>query len=182
VGQVATRIAELLGETEPVQVERIPLPPAYRFGVAFGRIRMAGGDAEPRLGEPLRDTEDPWRIVRPFDGDVRMIAREAGLPEDGVVVRAVEVMRTLSAPDQWSAEAERRVRGVLDSAGLKMSFVRPRTQLVRRALFSTSTFGFCAEQAEKLSYTAPPRASCGMITSSLNFRPVVITALPNAVR
>jgi hypothetical protein len=83
----------------------------------------------------LPDTEDPWRIVRPFDDSLRMIAREAGLPEDGALVRAVEVMRSWSEPNQWSAEAERRLRGVLDSAGLRLSFVRPRTQLARCALF-----------------------------------------------
>ncbi len=83
----------------------------------------------------MPDTEDPWRIVRPFDDSLRMIAREAGLPEDGVLVRAVEVMRSWSEPNQWSAEAERRLRGVLDSAGLRLSFVRPRSQLARCALF-----------------------------------------------
>jgi len=47
---------------------------------------------------------------------------------------------------------------------------------------STSAFGFCAERAEKLGYTVLLRASWGMMTSSLSFSPVVITALPNRVR
>jgi hypothetical protein len=47
---------------------------------------------------------------------------------------------------------------------------------------STSTFEFCAERAEKLSYTALLRASWGMMTSSLSLSPVVITVLPNRVR
>ena len=48
--------------------------------------------------------------------------------------------------------------------------------------FSTYTFEFCARRSEKLYYATLPRASCGMMTSSLSFRPAVMTALPNCVR
>ena len=54
--------------------------------------------------------------------------------------------------------------------------------LILEGSVSTSTFRFCAKRAEKLSYTALERASCGMMTSSLSFSPVVMTALPNRVR
>jgi hypothetical protein len=46
VRQAATRSEAMLGETDTVQAERVASPPAYRFGVSFGRVHMAGGDAE----------------------------------------------------------------------------------------------------------------------------------------
>jgi hypothetical protein len=85
--------------------------------------------------KPAPDTRDPVEIVRPFDIELSSVAQEAGFRHVNVCYRAVQIMHQLAPYESWSAKGETKLREYLESAGLKLPFRRPRTQLARRAMF-----------------------------------------------
>ncbi len=90
---------------------------------------------EPRFELPLPDTSNPGKLLSPFTLQLGLIADLARLPKVNVYHRAVQIMRELDRQESWTAAAEGRLRAILDSAGLRFGFRRPRAVLARRAVF-----------------------------------------------
>ncbi len=111
------------------------LPAIYLLSLPPGDARRLDHHTAISAGEPLPDSEDPAEIVRPFDLQLGVIAAEAQLPKINVCNRAVQIMRQLAPPDSWSAHSEETLRETLDSAGLRLPFLRPRAVLAHRAMF-----------------------------------------------
>ena len=137
IREAAARLAGLI-EHQPPDLARISrrLPASYDLTVPVLRISIPGTDGDPEPGKPLPDTNDPFLLVRPFGNQLGVIARAARIPQDKVMRRVVQIMDGLRPFQEWSATGEERLRRILDSAGLRLSFVRPRTALVRRAMFT----------------------------------------------
>lgn len=83
-------------------------------------------------GQPLPDTDPPEQILYTVMHLIRFAAAESGEAERDLIQRAVLLMQRL-LPESWSASAERQLRLRLDGAGLKMTFVRPRSRVVNMA-------------------------------------------------
>jgi len=113
----------------------IPLPTIYELSLPPSSAASLASRVEVSAGEPLPDSDDPVEIVRPFDFHIESVAEQTGLPKVNVCHRAVQIMRELAPEESWSAEGEKLLRVTLDSAGLRLRFLRPRAMLARRASF-----------------------------------------------
>jgi hypothetical protein len=113
----------------------MPLPAIYRLSFpqrSTGRlINLEAISAE----EPLPDSDDPVDIIRPFDLQIDLVAKKARLPKVNLYHRTVQIMEQLVPLSFWSEDGERQLRAMLDSAGLRLTFYRPRAVLARRAMF-----------------------------------------------
>ncbi|MFA0834927.1 MAG: ATP-binding protein [Methanobacterium formicicum] len=85
-------------------------------------------------GEPLADSNDPIELVSPLNMHIDALATISRFRGINLCHRVVEIMNELAPYDSWSADGERKVRGILDSSGLRFSFNRPRSVIARRAL------------------------------------------------
>jgi hypothetical protein len=132
----AARLVGIVDRRQPI-IRRVPreLPAIYELDVPVLRISVPGRDSIPEPGEALPDSNDPRLVVRPFNEELSIIASAAHLAEGNVLARVVQIMYELRPFSEWSAAGEGRVRRILESADLKLAFVRPRTALVRRAMF-----------------------------------------------
>ena len=74
-------------------------------------------------------------IIRPFDLQIDLVAKKARLPKVHMYHRTVQIMGRLAPFSSWSEDGERQLRAILDSAGLRPTFYRPRAALARRAMF-----------------------------------------------
>jgi hypothetical protein len=83
----------------------------------------------------LRDTDDPFAMVGPWQQDVNLVAKTAGISFGLVLSRVVRLMRELEPEDHWNAAAETLLRNKLSNSGLEFVFRSPRPSLARRALF-----------------------------------------------
>jgi hypothetical protein len=77
----------------------------------------------------------PLNIIRPFDLQIDLVAKKARLPKVHMYHRTVQIMGRLAPFSSWSEDGERQLRVILDSAGLRPTFYRPRAALARRAMF-----------------------------------------------
>lgn len=132
---IAQTIRKRMGTWTPQPMANAPLPTAYQIALPpDGMGFYLDGPTAPR-GQPVPDSQDPLQIVRPFNHWIEAIADAARLPMINVCYRIVQIMDRLAPRDTWSADGERRVRWMLDAAGLRLTFQRPRPLLARRALF-----------------------------------------------
>jgi len=111
------------------------LPPIYSIALPPADVPRDSQRLLPQPGEPMPDSTDPLVIVQPFDADISAVADITGLPWANICHRVVAIMRELSPQEEWSANAERRLRGHLEAVSLRFPFRRPRAVLARRAVF-----------------------------------------------
>lgn len=107
------------------------LLPRLAYHDTLDSIQGAGG---PVL------VDDPARILIPLDIELREVARLAGLPEDVVLHRALQIFRTLAADRKWLTTGMplewNRLSAFLDEVGLPYSSNKPHITPARRALSS----------------------------------------------
>lgn len=122
---------------EPAQASHspTPLPAIYQLVLPPRSAASLFGRGQILPAEPLPDSDEPFEIIRPFDMHIKLVAEGAQLPGENVGRRVVQIMHQLAPQDSWSARGEKRLRAMLDSAGLRLSFNRPRAVLARRAMF-----------------------------------------------
>jgi hypothetical protein len=114
-------------ETRPLRVVYdLDLAPAHH-DLVFDRPISSGA--------VLPDSEEPATLLRPFTDEFNTLAEEVSIPKANLYQRAIQIMYELALRSRWSAAGEQRLRTILDSAGLRFPFRRPRAQLARRALF-----------------------------------------------
>lgn len=134
VSAIGRRLAQLCGAETPTP-ERRELPEEY-----FGPRLLMPGPAfrSPRVlaaGEPLPDADDPGQRLATTMHVLGRAAAHTGLSLECLVGRANDLAsRPVVAADLTEA-GERAERNRLDNAGLKLTFVRPRT---RAAISATS--------------------------------------------
>ena len=74
---------------------RIQLPAIYNLSIP-PRMLDVPDDALPiSSGEPILDSEDPYRIVSPFNSQIRLVSRAANVPEENTHRRVVVIMHAL---------------------------------------------------------------------------------------
>jgi hypothetical protein len=134
VRMAAQRLCECLGWSPPPLPSRPPLPVIYDLSLPPVRPDLVV-NRDPRSELPLPDTTDPAELVSPFTLQLDAIAELARLPKVNLYHRAVQIMRELDPRESWTAAAEGQLRAILDSAGLRFGFRRPRAVLARRAMF-----------------------------------------------
>lgn len=83
----------------------------------------------------LRDTDDPFAMVGPWQKEINLVAEIAGIPFELVLSRVVRLMRELEPEGHWNAEAETSLRDELRNSGMEFVFRSPRPSLARRAVF-----------------------------------------------
>jgi hypothetical protein len=66
---------------------------------------------------------------------MRWIANAVGVPAENLHYRAAELMKEVAPEEHWLAEAEGREQWILESAGLRWTFKRPRADVARNAMF-----------------------------------------------
>ena len=111
-----------------------PAPAVYRLSLPPAAGRLTRQRVLPEVGEPVRDTQDPFEIVGAFEDEVRALARAAGLSHVSLAYRVIQIAAELGL-GEWLGEAgERAVQARLKSAYLEYPYVRPRSAAVRIAL------------------------------------------------
>ena len=143
VRRLAQQILNDLGEVLPEGPSARELPPLYALHLPDAPMRerrLRGSDA-PR-GVPLPDTEDSVDLSLLFHGELEIIEKVTGIAFTTLTRRHAQIMRTLAAPENWSAAAERRLTDHLEAIGLKMSIRRPRS-LVAHHAFGTLVAELC---------------------------------------
>ena len=115
--------------------ELVSLPLIYQLYIPILSAQDSPEKNEIYDSEPLPDSNNPVEIVRPFDFQIELIAKEAALPEINICYRAVEIMKQLMPFDLWSKKGEKDLKATLESARLHFKFHRPRPQLARRAIY-----------------------------------------------
>ena len=134
---VGPRINYKIANDEPrmIMPELVSLPLIYQLYIPILSAQDSPEKNEISDSEPLPDSNNPVEIVRPFDFQIELIAKEAALPEINICYRAVEIMRQLMPFDLWSEKGEKDLKATLESARLHFTFHRPRPQLARRAIY-----------------------------------------------
>lgn len=108
------------------------LPAVYDF--AFQPRGPVHRLREIRSGELLPPTDDPADIVSVFRGELDAIARLARVQPEALYHRVVQIMSGLSGGTLTDTEAE--LQKQFKKIGLRKAlYRRPRSQLVRRAMF-----------------------------------------------
>ncbi len=115
------------------------LPAIYSLELPPQGMWSLAGHEEITSQEPAPDTQDPVEIVRPFDIELSFIAQEANLELVNVCYRTVQIMKQLEPYETWAVQGEKKRREYLEAIGIKFPFVRPRTNLARRAMFHVLT-------------------------------------------
>ncbi|MCX6719006.1 MAG: hypothetical protein NTZ38_01365, partial [Candidatus Taylorbacteria bacterium] len=134
---VGPRIGYEIADDGPKMIipEIVSLPLIYQLDIPIRSAQVSLEWIKVSDGEPLPDSNNPVEIVRPFDFQIELIAKEAALPEINICYRAVEIMRQLMPFDLWSKKGEKDLKATLESARLHFTFHRPRPQLARRAIY-----------------------------------------------
>lgn len=112
-----------------------PLPGIYRLVLVSQDPADPIDDLTVQPGEVIPDSDNPVRVVAPFNRDIKVVSRVADVPEENFRRRVVGIMHTLAPRETWSALADRRLQSTLNSAGLLLPNLRPRARLARRAIF-----------------------------------------------
>ena len=137
VRSMAVSVSRACGwRIEVADSNRTQLPALYDISIP-PRMLDVPDDAIPiSPGKPIPDSDDPYRIVSPFNSEIRLVSRAANVPEENTHMRVVAIMHSLGSRElTWSAEAEKRLRSLLREVGIRLPFVRPRTMFARRAMF-----------------------------------------------
>jgi hypothetical protein len=113
----------------------VPLSDLYRLSLRPVDQVETIGFREATSFKPLPDSADPVEMISPMDFLLDGVAHETGLPLANLCHRTYQIMRRLAPQDEWSEQAEMRLRDRLESAGLKLGYRRPRPILARRAVF-----------------------------------------------
>jgi len=130
----AEEIGSRLGVSASRNDAKVELPAIYRFALPPSELDGPEVDGTVDGGEPLPDSENPEQIVRPFGTELDAIASETGIARANIYYRCVQIMKNLSPADDWSAEAEKKLREQLRGIGLRFPFHRPRAAAARRAM------------------------------------------------
>ncbi len=131
---VARKLLQKAGQSIP-EPAAIDVQAIYQATIVLPpRESLVGADFRQADGA-LRDTDDPFAMVGPWQQDVKLVADTAELAFDVVLSRVVCLMRGLEPEDQWNAEAETSLRNQLSNSGMEFVFRSPRPSLARRAVF-----------------------------------------------
>ena len=113
-----------------------PLPAIYSITLPPLGLEIPDGSNPVSHGRLVPDSEEPERIVEPFDVHLKTVSKLAEIDTANVYRRVVDIMHELAPfEDTWSEQAEGRLQSTLRSSGLIMPFVRPRARFARRAVF-----------------------------------------------
>lgn len=134
---IRRRVQNTLSQLQvPIPGERPerPLPAIFHLYLPEARMRERGtrGNAPPR-GDPLPDTTDPIDLVKLFSSPLERISKTSGLSYEALASRFATLMRQLQPIEEWSQQAELKLRTHLDAIELKAAFRRPRTLVALRA-------------------------------------------------
>lgn len=136
VRRAAKHICERVGWKEPEPLfQSITLPSIYNLSLSTHGTGRLISQSQIHSTEPIPDSDNPKEIIQPFGDIYDEVAQEVGIPFTNICYRAVQIMGKLSPQEHWSAQGERKLRSSFESAGLRMSFTRPRASLARLALF-----------------------------------------------
>ncbi len=132
----ARLIGQRIGCHAPTDPQRISqLPAIYQLELPLAPQQGVRPRIVPRPGEPMPDASDPLAMVQPFDTDIKILSKVIDLPWVNMCHRVAAIMQKLAPREQWSAEAEGRLRYEMDSVGLRFGYRRPRAILARRGMF-----------------------------------------------
>ena len=134
---MAYSIIEACGwEVSVTGFDRISLPAIYEISLPPQLLDVREDAVVVSPGEPIPDSEDPHRIVSPFNNQIGLISQAANVPEENTCRRIVDIMHSLGPREStWSVQAEKRLRASLNTVGIRSPFVRPRARFARRAMF-----------------------------------------------
>ena len=133
--QTAINLAAQIGLPTTQKREPLELPLAYTIELPeIDTTVEAVPTNAVKPGDPYPDLEDPVEKVRPYISEVEWLANVTEIPIANVLYRTVALMQKLAPENARSAEGERNLRTWLSEIDLKMSFNRPRPQLVLLAL------------------------------------------------
>jgi hypothetical protein len=136
IRRVAQTIGKRIGcEQTVTHAHPIPLPAIYHLSLpqrsTEGLIDLESVSAE----QLMPNSNDPVEIIRPFGQQIGFVAEKARLPKANMYHRTMQIMQQLAPYSSWSKDGEKQLRAALDSAGLRLTFCRPRAVLARRAMF-----------------------------------------------
>ncbi|MEO0769147.1 MAG: hypothetical protein AAFY72_06880, partial [Cyanobacteria bacterium J06649_4] len=112
------------------------LPAIYSLelpGISMHRTEQLRGDVEPPIV-----INDPAQTLRPLDTEARMLAAYAGINEDAVIIRAVQLLNEMACDHFWidgdSQVSAQRLNRFLESTGLYSSHYKPHIEPAQRAI------------------------------------------------
>jgi hypothetical protein len=112
--------------------DAVTLPAVYSF--AFQPRGEVHRLRQPRTGEPLPPTSDPAEIVGAWRREVDLVARIADVQPEAFYHRIIQIMHTLTGGTSLDTEPD--LQRQFERMGLRKAvYRRPRSQLVRRAIF-----------------------------------------------
>ncbi len=140
IRKTADTILVRLGNTRDCDAP-VPVPLSDLFRLSLRPLRPVEraetiGFREISSFEAMPNSLDPAEMVRPFDMLLEGVAHESGLPLANLCQRTYQLMCRLAPPDEWTEQAEVRLRAELEAADLKLGYRRPRPVLARRAVFN----------------------------------------------
>lgn len=91
-------------------------------------------DSSYAPGKVTPETEDHWEWVSVIQYELRLLEKFSGIPIQNLVRRIVQLMQDIAPRVSWDANAEKKLKGRIQSADLYFSYTRPRAKLVGRAL------------------------------------------------
>lgn len=136
VRQMAVGLAKLLNlQLRQIDKSRRHLPVTYKL--EFPEMAMPEWsipfEAIPE-GQPYPDTDDPLELIRPFNPMFQILSELTNIPLQNLVIRASNLMKSLTPEDHWNKQAEINRRDWLNAAELKYTYNRPRASVAFRAL------------------------------------------------
>jgi hypothetical protein len=133
VRRLAQEILVEAGDDIPDPPSR-ELPTIYRLQLPDAPMKsqnLRGGAILP--GEPLPDTTDDIDLSRLFHDAFKIIEADTGHSFTTLARRHAQIMRSVSPPESWGADAERMLMKRLEQIGLKIAFRRPRSLVALQA-------------------------------------------------
>lgn len=119
----------------PIKINNsIQLPELYFTPFPVRDIIQGLGNREIPRGQPLPDSNDPIEIVSPYNIQIEAVAIESGFEAIVLCHRIVQIMNQFNN-SSWLAKNEVQLRATLEHNGLRLTLIRPRSALVRKALF-----------------------------------------------
>jgi hypothetical protein len=98
---------------------------------------------KPLHGKPLATSfdflPDPVSVsdlVSPWENEIRVIAKAAGLTFDAVAARVATLMKSLAPEENWNRDAEQELRRRMENARFEYPFRRLLFAQLRRAVFA----------------------------------------------
>lgn len=121
---------EVLPNSKQTIIE--PLNPIYSLAIA----RLTDFHHRNHIDEEgnIVDTDDVSTLTNIVHIQAGILARGFGFNEINIHHRLYAIMKDISDPFEWSSGNEKLIRNKLESIGNKMSFIRPRVEVVIRAL------------------------------------------------